>query len=186
MNVLFDWVCPLWLSTSSALPLSIGNRHRWSAFPISIIKSTYSDYILFDWVHTLWLSMYSLTEYVLRVRTLTGYKLWVCTPTLYILWVHTLSMYLPLTTPTGNTYWRYQLVILNGNADNWFMQIINSAAAATVSTLIHCSYGKIISMEINWISWLEMTYCVNQWAFPSKPKRVKTNWSGGMGKKIKS
>ena len=59
-----------------------------------------------------------------------------------------------------------------------FMQIIISAAAAVISSPIHISYGMIISKEISWISWLEMIYRVNQWAFPPEPETAKTNCAG--------
>ena len=45
-----------------------------------------------------------------------------------------------------------QTVIINDRIMFAFMQIIISAAAAAVSTLIHCSYGKIVSMGTSWIS----------------------------------
>ena len=58
------------------------------------------------------------------------------------------------------------------------MQIIISAVAADVSTPIHCSYGKIISMETSWISWLEMIYRENQWNFQFLHETAKTKRAG--------
>ena len=59
-----------------------------------------------------------------------------------------------------------------------YMQIIISAAAAASWAPIHISYGMIISKETSWISWLEMIYLVNQWAFQPKPKLLRTKWAG--------
>ena len=58
------------------------------------------------------------------------------------------------------------------------MQINISAAAAAIWAPIHISYWMIISKETSWISWLEMIYLVNQWAFQPKPKLLRTKWAG--------
>ena len=60
------------------------------------------------------------------------------------------------------------------------MQISISAAAAAVLSHIHISYGMLISVETSWISWLEMIYRVNQWAFLPIPEPAKKQRAGGV------